>query len=178
MDNEIISYADRIISLIEQARQNALQSVNAELIRLYWNVGEYLSVESAKAEWGDSFIDETAKHIKEKCPDIKGFTRRGLFRMRQFYETYKGNEFVSPLVTQISWTNHLLILSGTKTIEEKEFYIALCIKEKYSKRELERQISSAYYQRYMLSTNQLAPVEVTHDENARFLDSYVLEFLP
>ncbi|GHV57540.1 hypothetical protein FACS189460_4270 [Deltaproteobacteria bacterium] len=136
MSGEIIPYANKIISLIEQAQQNALQSVNAELIRLYWNVGEYLSGESAKSSWGDSFIEATAAYIKENCPGIKGFTRRGLYRMRQFYETYKGNEFVSPLVTQISWTNHLLIMSGTKTIEEKEFYIGLCVKEKYSKREL------------------------------------------
>ena len=177
MSGEIIPYANKIISLIEQAQQNALQSVNAELIRLYWNVGEYLSGESAKSSWGDSFIDATADYIKENCPGIKGFTRRGLYRMRQFYETYKGNEFVSPLVTQISWTNHLLIMSGTKTIEEKEFYIGLCVKEKYSKRELERQISSAYYQRYMLSAQKLAPADIEHNENARFLDSYVLEFL-
>jgi len=80
-------------------------------------------------------------------------------------------------VTQISWTNHLLILSGAKTIEEKEFYIALCIKEKYSKRELERQIDSAYYQRYMLSSQTLAPAEILHSDDSRFLDSYVLEFL-
>ncbi|MCL2813899.1 MAG: PDDEXK nuclease domain-containing protein [Oscillospiraceae bacterium] len=177
MSGDIIPYVDKIISMIEKARQNALQSVNAELIRLYWNVGEYLSNESVKAAHGDSFIDATAEYIKANCPDIKGFTRRGLYRMRQFYETYRDNEFVSPLVTQISWTNHLLILSGTKTIEEKEFYIALCIKEKYSKRELERQISSAYYQRYMLSSNTLAPSEALHNENIRFLDSYVLEFL-
>jgi predicted nuclease of restriction endonuclease-like (RecB) superfamily len=163
--------------MIEQARQNALQSVNAELIRLYWNVGEYLSNESAKASHGDAFIDATAEYIKETCPGIKGFNRRGLYRMRQFYEAYRDNEFVSPLVTQISWTNHLLILSGAKTIEEKEFYIALAIKEKYSKRELERQINSAYYQRYMLSTKALAPTELPRNENIRFLDNYVLEFL-
>jgi predicted nuclease of restriction endonuclease-like (RecB) superfamily len=84
---------------------------------------------------------------------------------------------VSPLVTQISWTNHLLILSGAKTIEEKEFYISLCLKEKYSKRELERQISSAYYQRYMLSSQPLAPIEMPNNKDIRFLDSYVLEFL-
>jgi len=97
--------------------------------------------------------------------------------MRQFYETYKGNEFASPLVTQMSWTNHLLILSGTKTIEEKEIYIALSVKEKYSKRELERQINSAYFQRYMLSSENLEPAEILRNENARFLDNYVLEFL-
>ena len=97
--------------------------------------------------------------------------------MRQFYETYKDNEFVPPLVTQISWTNHLVIMSGAKSIEEKEFYIALCVKEKYSKRELERQISSAYYQRHMLSPQNLEPVKASHSESIRFLDRYVLEFL-
>jgi predicted nuclease of restriction endonuclease-like (RecB) superfamily len=163
--------------MIEQARQNALKSVNAELIQLYWNVGEYLSKESAKASWGDAFIDATANYIKENCPEIRGFTRRGLYRMRQFYETYKGNEFVSPLVTQISWTNHLLILSGAKTIEEKEFYIALCAKGKYSKRELERQMESGYYHRYMLSAKSQPPALATHDDDTRFLDRYVLEFL-
>ena len=82
-----------------------------------WHVEKYLSSESAKSEWGDSFINATAEYIKENCPGIKGFNRRGLYRMRQFYETNKDREFVSPLVTQISWTNHLLILSGTKSIE-------------------------------------------------------------
>lgn len=177
MSGDMIPYANKIVTMIEQARQNALRSVNAELIKLYWNVGEYLSGESANAAWGDAFIDETAKYIKKNCPGIKGFTRRGLYRMRQFYETYKGNEFVSALLTQISWTNHLLIMSGTKTAEEKEFYLSLCVREKYSSRELERQIGSAYYQRYMLSAQQLAPSDTPHDESIRFLDSYVLEFL-
>jgi len=65
MSNDIIPHADAIIGLIEQARRNALQSVNAELIKLYWNVGEYLSSECTKSSWGDSFIDETAKYIKK-----------------------------------------------------------------------------------------------------------------
>ena len=99
MSGDIVPFADKIITMIEQARQNALQSVNVELIKLYWNVGEYLSVESTKSEWGDAFIDATAEYIKEKCSGIKGFNRRGLYRMRQFYETYKGNKFLSPLVT-------------------------------------------------------------------------------
>jgi len=128
-ENEITSYVGKIIDMIEQSRQDALKSINAELIKLYWNVGEYLSNECAKSSWGNSFIDETAKYIKENCPEIKGFNRRGLYRMKQFYETYKDDEFVSPLVTQISWTNHLIILSSTKSIEEKQFYIALCIRQ-------------------------------------------------
>ena len=64
--------------------------------------------------------------------------------MKKFYETYKDNEIVTPLVTQISWTNHLLIMSGCKTDEEREFYIRLCIKENYSKRQLERQLERVF----------------------------------
>jgi len=177
MSNEIIPHANNIIGLIELARQNALKSVNAELIKLYWNVGEYLSTECEKSSWGDSFIDETAKYIQLNCPKIKGFNRRGLYRMKQFYETYKDNKFVSPVVTQISWTNHLLILAGTKSIEEKEFYITLCLKEQYSKRELQRQLDSAYFERYMLSEQKIAPVPMDKKISSEFLDTYVLDFL-
>jgi len=177
MDKEALIKAESILKMIEEAKHNALKSVNAELIRLYWNVGEYLSRECAISSYGDSFIDETARYIKENCPEIKGFNKRGLYRMKQFYETYSGSGKVSTLLTQLSWTNHLQILSGTKTIEEKEFYIALCVRENYSKRELERQIKSAYFERYVLSDQSILPVEIPHDENTRFLDSYVLEFL-
>lgn len=177
MSNDFVPHINAIITMIEKAQQNALESVNTELIKLYWNVGEYLSNESARSAWGDSFMDSLADNIKRNYPEIKGFNRRGLYRMRQFYETYKDNQFVSPLVTQISWTNHLLILSGTKTIEEKEFYIQLCIKEKYSKRELERQIDSSYFQRYMLSEKKLEPVPITKKAKSHFMDTYILEFL-
>ena len=84
---------------------------------------------------------------------------------------------MTPLVTQISWTNHLLIMSGCKTDEEREFYIRLCIKENYSKRQLERQLDSGYYERYMLSKENLLPESVKKLVENPFLDSYVMEFL-
>lgn len=96
---------DEIISIIDNARTRALKAVNAELIQMYWNVGEYLSSLCANSGFGDKVIDEN--------PGVKGFNRRGLYRMKQFYETYRDDEFVTPLVTQISWTNHLLIMSGS-----------------------------------------------------------------
>ena len=92
-------------------------------------------------------------------------------------ETYKDIEFVSPLLTQISWSNHLGILSATKSMEEREFYIKLCIKEKYSARELQRQLDSGYFERYMLSTEKLEPVPLPKVIKDNFLDTYVLEFL-
>lgn len=102
--------------------------------------------------------------------------------MKQFYETYKDNEFVSTLLTQISWSNNVKILSSTKSIEEKEFYIKMCIKNNYTARELDRQISSGYFYRYMLSdgkANQSLSKAVGEEDypNTRILDIYSLEFL-
>ena len=166
-----------VVNLIQEARENSIRKVNEELILLYWNVGKYISEQLESQKWGSSYVDELASFISENCPEVKGFNRRGLYRMKQFYETYKDNEFVSPLVTQISWTNHLLIMSKTKTDEEREFYVKLCLKEKYSKRELERQLDSGYFERYILSTENLEPIYVRDSIKSNFLDTYVLEFL-
>lgn len=176
MGNDLISAAG-LIKIIDESRQNALKKVNEELINMYWKVGESLSREAEQAAFGDAYIDGIASEIQEAFPGIKGFNRRGLYRMKQFYETYKDNEIVTPLVTQISWTNHLLIMSGCKTDEEREFYIRLCIKENYSKRQLERQLDSGYYERYMLSKDVLLPESVKKLGENPFLDSYVMEFL-
>lgn len=126
---------DKIIHIIDNARNRAMKAVNAELIQMYWSVGAYLSELCSASSFGDKIIDEVASYIAQENPNIKGFNRRGLYRMKQFYETYKDDEFVTPLVTQISWTNHLLIMSGSKTADERHFYMALCAKEHYSKRE-------------------------------------------
>lgn len=123
---------------------------------MYWEVGAYLSGLCADSSFGDKVIDEVAIYISNVAPAIKGFNRRGLYRMKQFYETYKDDEFVSALLTQISWTKHLTIMSKSKTKEERDFYIALAAKEHYSSRELERQLDSAYYERYMLSSEKQA----------------------
>ena len=80
--------------------------------------------------------------------------------MKQFYELYEGNEKVSALLTQLSWTNHLMIMSGCKSDEEREFYMLLVIKEHYSSRELERQMDSGYYERYVLSKEKLLPEKI------------------
>ena len=166
-----------IITIIETARTRALKAVNAEMIRMYWAVGEYLSGLCGNSAFGDKVIDEVAAFIAKENPGVKGFTRRGLYRMKQFYETYRDDEFVSALLTQISWTNHLQIMSGSKSKEERHFYMQLCIKEHYSSRELERQMDSAYYERYMLSSQKLMPESVPQDVRKSILDTYVLEFL-
>lgn len=176
MENNLLMAAG-LIKIIDESRQNAFKRVNEELIRMYWKVGEYLSKESEKAEFGDAYIDSVAKEIQDAFPGIKGFNRRGLYRMKQFYEIYAEDEFVSTLLTQISWSNHLAIMSKAKTEEERHFYIMLCIKESYSARELDRQINSGYYERYMLSKEKVLPEPIRELKENPFLDSYVIEFL-
>ena len=100
-----------VVQMIHSARYNAIKSVNTELVQLYWTIGEYISKKIASAEWGDAVVDGLAEYIQENHPEFKGFTRRGLYRMRQFYETYYQNKFVSTLLTQIGWSSHLHILS-------------------------------------------------------------------
>jgi predicted nuclease of restriction endonuclease-like (RecB) superfamily len=168
-----------IIHIIETARQTAFAKVNEELIRLYWRIGEYLSAEMERASYGDGYIQGIADFIAAEYPDIKGFNKRGLYRMKQFYETYAGTEKVSALLTQLSWTNHIKLLSACKTQEERLFYMNLAIKERYSFRELERQIDSGYFERYMLSeTAPQAKLPAVYNQSERvFLDKYVFEFL-
>ena len=172
-----ISFSSGILSIIETSRNNALKKVNEELINMYWNVGKYLDEASQSASFGDSYIDTIATDIQTKFPGIKGFNRRGLYRMKNFYEVYKDDEFVTTLLTQISWSNHLAILSKAKTEEERHFYISLCIKENYSARELGRQLDSGYYERYMLSKEKVLPEPIQKLKENPFLDSYVIEFL-
>ena len=172
LDNTFIGIAQ----IIEEARDNAYRKVNEELILMYWRVGQFLSEKSKEENYGDGYIDSLSEYIKNRFPGIKGFNRRGLYRMKQFYETYADNEKVSPLVTQLSWTNHLLIMSGSKSDEEREFYMRLAVQERYSKRQLERQMDSGYYERYMISKNKLLPEPLRSQQNP-FLDQYVVEFL-
>ena len=168
-----------IIQLIQQSRNNAIRAVNTELINLYWNVGEHISKRVESAEWGQSVVKELAQYIQRNEPDIKGFSDKNLWRMKQFYEAYKDLPKLSALLREISWTNNLTILSRAKSEEEREFYLRLTIQEKYSSRELERQINSSVFERVMIGNAKLSavPRELNTDITNAFKDSYVFEFL-
>jgi len=207
-----------IVQLIKTAQKRALSSVNSELVNLYWQVGQYVSLRLEKATWGDGTVKELAQYIQKQHPEIKGFDRINIHRMCRFFAAYKDlsivapvvqqiqktdneiNKIVAPLVLQlpgtpfdlnglsdirdtilskISWSHHLILVGRCKTAEEREFYIRLCIREHYSKRELERQISSSAFERVMIGNARLPegikqlPQNITN----ALKDSYVFEFL-
>ena len=105
MDNRF----KEIIKLIEQSRSKAIRAVNTELINLYWLIGENISNKMNSAEWGDSVVTELANYIKKIEPNLKGFSDKNIWRMKQFYETYKGDLKLSTVVREISWTHKSLI---------------------------------------------------------------------
>jgi len=171
-----------ITELIQKARYNALKSVNTELVNLYWDVGEYISRKVESAEWGMGVVNKLADYLKRTHPELKGFSAQNMWRMKQFHETYKDYPKLSTLLRELTWSSHLHILSKTKSIEEKEFYLRLAFKEKYSVRELERQINSGFYERYLLSNTKSLNVSTAltqiHPETLPvFKDTYILDFL-
>lgn len=168
-----------IVRFIDAARQRAYQAVNTSLIELYWQVGAYISGKLAAAEWGDGVVEQLARHLALTQPGLRGFTRRNLFRMRQFYEIYQQDEKVSALLTQLPWTHNLIILSQSKRPEEREFYLKMAIKERWSTRELERQFNNALFERVVLNPVKVSPVVAQSHPQALdvFKDSYVMEFL-
>ena len=127
MDNRFTD----IIQLIKQSRTNAIKAVNAELINLYWNIGEHISKKIEQSEWGDSVVTELANFIQTQEPEIKGFSDKNIWRMKQFYENYKDFPKLSTLLREISWSHNLAIFSRCKTVEEREFYLKLAKHENY-----------------------------------------------
>lgn len=215
---------EQIILLITEARNRVYSKANSELVMLYFNVGKIVSEKVVNGKWGDGTVNDLADYITEKHPLLKGFNRRGLYRMKQFYEVYSDEKIestlltqmqnkedtnvppavtqiqyvdnledtnVSPLVTplnsrlltfckkilsKVSWTHHLLILSKSKSIEEKLFYLNQCLSERLSKRELERQLNSAAFERTMLGNKFNSAITKQLPEGI-FKDPYVFEFL-
>ena len=170
---------NEITRLIHAARQHAVQAVNTALIELYWQVGQFISLKIEQSEWGDGVVAQLAEHLAHTQPGLRGFTRSNLFRMRKFYETYQGDEIVAPLVRQLSWSHNIIILNQGKRQEEREFYLRLAIREQWGKRELERQLKTALFERTVLNPVKVSPLATQIHPGALgvFKDSYMVEFL-
>ena len=105
-----------IVSMIQHTRNEVIRLANVSLIDLYWRVGKYISDKISVSEWGDGVVKQLADYIEKNSPEVKGFSDKNLWRMKQFYETYEdADEKLSPLVRQISWINNLTIMTRSET---------------------------------------------------------------
>lgn len=170
---------EEVLALIQGVRQRVAQAVNTQLIELYWQVGAYISRKLEQAEWGDSVVSQLAVHLARTQPGLRGFTRANLFRMRQFYDSYRGDEKVAPLVRQLSWSHNLIILGQCKQRDEREFYVRMAVQERWSRRELERQLKAALYERSIASPAKVSAALRQNYPAAMdvFRDAYMVEFL-
>jgi predicted nuclease of restriction endonuclease-like (RecB) superfamily len=170
---------DEVVRLIDAARTRAFAAANTTLIELYWSIGEYITRKIADDGWGKGTVESLAQHIQRRHPNARGYSASNLWRMSQFFQTYRCLPKLAPLVRELSWTHNLLIISRSKRDEEREFYLRMAASEKWGKRDLERQLNGALFERVVLSLTKLAPVlrELHPDAASVFKDSYLVEFL-
>ncbi|WP_025809479.1 PDDEXK nuclease domain-containing protein [Pseudomonas chlororaphis] len=170
---------NEVAHMITAARQRAVCAVNTELVELYWQVGAYISRKIQAAEWGDGVVQQLADYLARQQPGLRGFTRPNLFRMRQFYEVYRDDKKVAPLVRQLSWSHNLIVLGQSKQPNEREFYLRMALQEQWSCRELERQIKSALFERSLTQPAKVSTAlrQIHPDALKVFKDAYVVEFL-
>lgn len=130
---------------IHQARKKLVFSINTQLIELYWNIGRAISEKQKISKWGSKVIENIAYDLNKEFKDIKGFSRRNLYAMRQFYLFYSTKyQFVPQTVAQIPWGHNRLIISKINVIEDAEFYVIECIKNSWDRDTLEINIKNNY----------------------------------
>ncbi len=174
------SFLKDIKERIRSAQYEALKAVNKELIVLYWDLGKMIVERQDKEGWGKSVVERLAKDLQKEFPGIKGFSVQNLWYMRQFYLTYRDNEKLQPMVGEISWSKHIIIMSKCKDDLEREFYIKMTKKFGWTKNVLIHQIESQAYERFLLNqTNfdQALPEKYRPQAKLAVKDEYTFDFL-
>ena len=147
-----------IKELLEQARKRIYRNINSEMVLTYWQIGKMIVEKQGRedrAKYGDNLIKELSVQLTKDFG--KGFTERNLWTMRQFYLLFP---IMHAVRTQLSWTHYRLLI-GVKNKKAREFYYNESIKANWSTRQLEREINTFSYQRYISSNMNYDVVEDT-----------------
>ena len=120
---EYQSFRDEITKRIRSAQYEALKAVNKEMIALYWEIGMRITEQQTALGWGKSVVENLSQDIQKEFPGIQGFSARNMWDMARFYSEYQSNEILQPLVAEISWTKHIVILTKCKETQQRQFYI-------------------------------------------------------
>jgi predicted nuclease of restriction endonuclease-like (RecB) superfamily len=114
---------EQVLALIEASRTRTIAAANTSLIDLYWSIGELLCRKIADEGWGQGTVIVLAEYIQQRQPNARGFSAQNLWRMRQFYDTYRNQPKLSTLLRELPWSHNLAIMSRSKRDEEREFYL-------------------------------------------------------
>lgn len=119
MESEIIKdNFNQVYSIIELHRTRALQEVNNNALFIAWNVGGYVSQKIKSSEWGSSVVTELSEYLRAKDPSLKGYSRRTLYKMVQFYETYSASSFMH-MLNQLKLSEPYLLPENIKKQERQ-----------------------------------------------------------
>lgn len=168
-----------VVELIQGARQRVARTANAEVIELYWRIGQYLHRRIESDGWAMGTVEQLAAYIARREPGRRGFSAQNLWRMRQFFQTYPPGSKLSTLLREIPWSSHLHILSRTKREEEREFYLRMSVQHGWPVREMARQIDGGLFERAVLRPPKLSTAlrEMQPLAEQHFKDAYLLDFL-
>jgi predicted nuclease of restriction endonuclease-like (RecB) superfamily len=178
--NEYKLFIKSLKERIHSAQYEALKAVNKELINLYWDIGKMIVEQQEKHSWGKAIVDNIADDLQKDFPGMSGYSSRNLWYMRNFYLNYKDNEFLQPMVAEISWTKNIVIFEKCKDDLEREFYIKMTKKFGWSKNVLIHQIENQSYEKYL--TNQTnfdktLPEKYKNQAKLAVKDEYTFDFL-
>ena len=130
---EYLDFRNEITSRIRSAQYEALKAVNKEMIALYWEIGRRITEQQAALGWGKSVVENLSRDIQKEFPGIKGFGVSNMWDMARFYAEYRSNEILQPLVGEISWSKHIVILTKCKETRQRQFYILSTKKYSWTK---------------------------------------------
>ena len=172
-------------AILAEARSVTVRAVNATMVSAYWLIGKRIVVEEQKgankAAYGERILKNLSKELTTEFGN--GFSYVNLCNMRQFYQTYPNNEIFYTLCRELSWSHNRLIMR-VKDSNAREWYLREAAREQWSVRQLERNINTFYYQRYLenglIAENKDAcnQSSLSNIDVRQFVkDPYVLEFI-
>lgn len=147
---EYLDFRNEITSRIRSAQYEALKAVDKEMIALYWKIGRRITEQQAALGWGKSVVENLSRDIQKEFPGIKGFGVSNMWDMARFYAEYRSNEILQPLVGEISWSKHIVILTKCKETRQRQFYILSTKKYGWTKDVLINKIEAKTYENYLL----------------------------
>ncbi len=173
------TFIQDIRDMLQQARQKTYAAANFIMVETYWRVGRRIVEEEQKgqkrADYGAFLIRELSITLGAEFG--KGFAIANLWNFRQFYLTFPSEEKLYTLRRELTWSHYRLIMRIDK-LEARTWYLREAAEQQWSTRQLERNISSHYYERLLATQGQLPPAEPERIRPADFVkDPYVLEFL-
>jgi predicted nuclease of restriction endonuclease-like (RecB) superfamily len=164
---------------IRTAQYEALKVVNVQLINLYWEIGKSIS-EKQLENWGKSVVPVLSKELQKEFPGIGGFSTTNLWSMAQFYSEYQAIENLHPLVGEISWSKHIVILNKCKDNQERQFYILSTKKFGWTKNVLIHQIENKTFENYLLNQTNFKdtlPSSIKNQAHLAIKDEFTFDFL-